>query len=83
MYAATIARSSFFMDVIASCRQAAAQIAAQVSEEIAGKTLFGTDWPSPGVPEIKVNLAAVREMPLTAEAMDAILSKNALKLWPV
>ena len=51
-------------------------------EEIAEKTMFGTDWPSPGVPEIHVNLAAFRELPLSAEAKDVIISKTALKLWP-
>jgi predicted TIM-barrel fold metal-dependent hydrolase len=51
-------------------------------EQIAGKTLFGTDWPSVGVPEIHENLVAVRDLPLSDEAKDAIFSKNALKLWP-
>lgn len=51
-------------------------------QEIANKTMFGTDWPSPGVPEIHVNLAAFRDLPLSTEAKDAIISKTALKLWP-
>jgi predicted TIM-barrel fold metal-dependent hydrolase len=51
-------------------------------EAIAHKTLFGSDWPSVGVPEIHLNLAAVREVPLSAEAKDAIFSQTALKLWP-
>src|SRR2546423_15031145 len=33
-------------------------------EEIAHKTLFGTDWPGPGVPDIKKNLEQFRALPL-------------------
>jgi hypothetical protein len=51
-------------------------------EEIAGKTMFGTDWPSPGVPEISRNLAAFRALSLSAEAKETICSKTALKIWP-
>ena len=51
-------------------------------EEIAHKTLFGTDWPNPGVPEIQANLAAFRDLPLSEQAKDCIVSQNALKLWP-
>ena len=51
-------------------------------EEIAAKTLFGTDWPGPGVPEIKQNLDDFRALPLSAASQDQILSKTALSLWP-
>jgi uncharacterized protein len=51
-------------------------------EEIGHKTLFGTDFPSPGVPEIKPNLDAVRALPLKPETIDRIVSKNALDIWP-
>ena len=51
-------------------------------EEVADKTLFGTDWPSPGVSHIARNLAEFRALPLTESTKDQILSKNALKLWP-
>jgi hypothetical protein len=51
-------------------------------EEIAGKTLFGTDWPGPGVPEIKKNLDDFRQLPLSEEVKQQILSKTALSLWP-
>jgi predicted TIM-barrel fold metal-dependent hydrolase len=51
-------------------------------EEIAGKTLFGTDWPGPGVPEIKRNLEDFRALPLPAAVQEQILSKTALGLWP-
>ncbi len=51
-------------------------------EEIASKTLFGTDWPGPGVPEIGKNLRDFRALPLSAEAREQILSKTALAIWP-
>ena len=51
-------------------------------EEIASKTLFGTDWPGPGVPDIQRNLDDFRALPLKAGAQDQILSKTALSIWP-
>lgn len=51
-------------------------------EEIASKTLFGTDWPGPGVPDIKQNLDDFRALPLSAGAREQILSKTALEIWP-
>ncbi len=51
-------------------------------EEIAEKTLFGTDWPGPGVPEIRKNLEEFRALPLSKEAKERILSGTALSLWP-
>ena len=51
-------------------------------EEIASRTLFGTDWPGPGVPDIRRNLDDFRELPLTAEVQDQILGKTALSIWP-
>jgi hypothetical protein len=51
-------------------------------EEIAHKTLFGTDWPGPGVPEIKTNLDDFRALPLREETQQEILSRTALKIWP-
>lgn len=51
-------------------------------EEIAHKTLFGTDWPSPGVTTIAENLAEVRRLPLTEAAKHQILSETALGIWP-
>src|SRR5215472_17023979 len=46
-------------------------------EEIAHKTLFGTDWPGPGVPEIEGNLADFRALPLSEAAKEQILRKTA------
>ena len=51
-------------------------------EEIAHKTLFGTDWPGPGVPDIKKNLDDFRGLPLKEETKQQILSKTALSIWP-
>ena len=50
-------------------------------EEIAHKTLFGTDWPGPGVPEIAGNLSDFRALPLSDRAKHQILSKTALEIW--
>jgi predicted TIM-barrel fold metal-dependent hydrolase len=51
-------------------------------EEIANKTLFGTDWPGPGVPEIKRNLDEFRALPLKEETRQQILGRTALAIWP-
>jgi uncharacterized protein len=51
-------------------------------EEIARKTLFGTDWPGPGVPDIKQNLDDFRALPLKEEIKQQILSRTALNIWP-
>jgi len=51
-------------------------------EEIAHKTLFGTDWPGPGVPEIANNLAEFRALPISEAAKQQILSTTALGIWP-
>ena len=51
-------------------------------EEIAHKTLFGTDWPSPGVTSIKANLDGFRSLPLNAQVQEQILSRTALEIWP-
>ncbi len=51
-------------------------------EEIAAKTLFGTDWPGPGVPDIKGNLDAFNALPLTPASKEQILGKTALAIWP-
>jgi predicted TIM-barrel fold metal-dependent hydrolase len=51
-------------------------------QEIAHKTLFGTDWPGPGVPDIKQNLDEFRALPLPQETQQQILSQTALEMWP-
>jgi len=51
-------------------------------EEIAARTVFGTDWPGPGVPDIKRNLEDFRALPISEAAKEQILTKTALTLWP-
>lgn len=51
-------------------------------EEIAHKTLFGTDWPGPGVPDVARNLTEFRQLPLSPASQEHILSKTALAIWP-
>ncbi len=51
-------------------------------EQIARKTLFGTDWPGPGVPDMKRNLEDFRALPLSEATRQQILSKTALQIWP-
>jgi predicted TIM-barrel fold metal-dependent hydrolase len=52
-------------------------------EEIADKVLWGTDWPGPGVPEIRGNLEAFRALPLSEAAKQKILYDNAARLFPL
>jgi uncharacterized protein len=51
-------------------------------EEMAAKTLFGTDWPGPGVPDIGKNLQGFRSLGLPEAVQEQILSKTALEIWP-
>lgn len=50
--------------------------------EIAHKTMFGTDWPSPGVEDVKRNLDEFRTLPISEEMREQILGKTAAALWP-
>lgn len=50
--------------------------------EIAGKTLWGTDWPSPGVKSMGENVERFVALPLPVEIQRQILSENSLKLFP-
>lgn len=50
--------------------------------EISHKTLFGTDWPSPGVDDVKKNLDEFKALPLTPQMQAQILSTTAASLWP-
>jgi uncharacterized protein len=51
-------------------------------EEIASKTMFGSDWPGPGVQDIHENLDALQALPISAAAKERILGGTALKIWP-
>jgi hypothetical protein len=46
------------------------------------KVLFGTDWPGPGVKDIRANLDAFRALPIPADAQRRILEENPLKVFP-
>ena len=52
-------------------------------EEIADKVLFGTDWPGPGVPGVRGNIAKFRALPISPVAQQKILYDNAARLFPV
>jgi predicted TIM-barrel fold metal-dependent hydrolase len=49
-------------------------------EEIADKTMFGSDWPSPGIPGMGVNAAAVTQLPISEESKRKILYETAERL---
>ena len=51
-------------------------------EEIAAKTLFGSDWPGPGVPDMKRNVDDFSALPLKDTTKHQILEKTALEVWP-
>lgn len=50
-------------------------------EEIAAQTIWGTDWPSPGVTSMRSNVDAFLALPLSDAAKRAILSENAERIW--
>jgi predicted TIM-barrel fold metal-dependent hydrolase len=49
-------------------------------EEIAGKTLWGTDWPSPGVTDVGRNIQDFLRLPLSEEVKQKILYENGAQL---
>ncbi len=51
-------------------------------EEIAHKTLFGSDWPGPGIVDIRRNLDDVSALPLSDRARQRIFGGTALEIWP-
>jgi uncharacterized protein len=52
-------------------------------EDIADKVLFGTDWPGPGVPEVRGNIDKFQSLPLSHSAKQKILYDNAARLFPL
>jgi len=52
-------------------------------EEIADKVLFGTDWPGPGVPDMRGNIEKFLALPLSEAAQRKILYDNAARLFPI
>ena len=49
---------------------------------ISEKVLFGTDWPGPGVRDIRANLDAFRALPLPVDVQRRILEENPLRVFP-
>ena len=51
-------------------------------EEVAHKTVWGTDWPSPGVKSMRQNVEQFLDLPLSDASKRAILYDNAARLFP-
>lgn len=52
-------------------------------EDLADKVLWGSDWPGPGVPGMRVNVDRFCQLPLSEPAKRRILSDNARQLFPL
>jgi predicted TIM-barrel fold metal-dependent hydrolase len=52
-------------------------------EEIGDRVLWGTDWPSPGVKDLKVNLDQFRTLAMPDELKEKITRHNPLRIFPV
>ena len=50
-------------------------------ERIADKVIYGSDWP--GVPTLKENIQAVKDLPISEDAKRKILGENAARLLKV
>ena len=50
--------------------------------EIVDRVLWGTDWPSPGVKDLRQNIDQFLALPLAETQRRAILETNALTLFP-
>ena len=50
--------------------------------EVAGKVLYGSDWPSPGVRSMGKNLADFRALDLSDDAFEMILDRTPSELFP-
>lgn len=50
-------------------------------EEIGGKVMFGTDWPSPGVKSIRRNLDDFDTLPLTDSTKEAVRHRTARRVF--
>ena len=51
-------------------------------ERLSEKVLFGSDWPGPGVKDVKDNLARFERSGLSSEARERILRENPEKVFP-
>jgi uncharacterized protein len=52
-------------------------------EEIVDKVLWGTDWPGPGVPDVRGNIEKFVALPIAEDARRKILYENAARMFPV
>jgi predicted TIM-barrel fold metal-dependent hydrolase len=50
--------------------------------EVADRTMFGSDWPGPGVPGVRSNIEAFQALPLPEAARRAILGETAMRVFP-
>jgi predicted TIM-barrel fold metal-dependent hydrolase len=50
-------------------------------EEIADKTVWGTDWPSPGVTSMRTNVEAFRALPVSDDTKRKVLHENAARIF--
>lgn len=50
--------------------------------QIGDKVLWGTDWPSPGVRDLRANLEAFLALPLDEDLQHRILVRNPARLFP-
>jgi predicted TIM-barrel fold metal-dependent hydrolase len=50
-------------------------------EDVADKTLFGTDWPAPMVPSMRENFEKFSELSLSVSTIEKITRTNALKFF--
>jgi uncharacterized protein len=50
-------------------------------EEIADKTVWGTDWPSPGVRSMRKNVEQFLALPLADATRQKILYDNASRIF--
>lgn len=49
--------------------------------EKAHKTLFGSDWPGPGVADVKRNLEEFQALPLGKKTLEQVLGTTATSIW--
>jgi uncharacterized protein len=50
-------------------------------DEIADKTVWGTDWPSPGVKSMRANVEAFRALPVSDDTKRKVLHENAARIF--
>ena len=50
--------------------------------ELASKSIFGTDWPVPGVSDMGKNIESFRSLGLSSEQQRMIFEENPRKVFP-